>query len=119
MEPQLSFARTISRLVHLLRRTGSTIDEVKETLRLAAAQSRETLISFQLDEWKLSIDGEAVPAAVTGMEELTGQLYAHGVKELTLRQFASAPELIKLVRLLAEEASPEKQSFAHRVASQK
>jgi len=119
MELQLSYARTFSRLVQLLRHTGSTIEEVKETLRLAVAQSREMPISFELEDWKLSIDGQAVPAAVTGMEELTGQLYAHGVAELTIRQFASAAEVIKLVRLLAQDPAPDAPSLAQRVCQQK
>ncbi|AHG89986.1 hypothetical protein J421_2449 [Gemmatirosa kalamazoonensis] len=119
MEPQLAFARTLSRLVGLLRHSGSTIEEVKDTLRLAVTHSRERTIAFRLDEWKLALDGDVVPASATGMEELTEQLKAHGVRELTIRQFASASELIKLVRLLAEEAVIDPQEFAQRIAAQK
>jgi len=119
MEPQLTFARTVSRFLTLLRHPGSTIDEVKEVLRSTVAQSRDRTISFQLDEWKLSIDGEAAPAAATGFEELVGQLHAHGVRELTVRQFASAPELIKLARLLAEDGEEDATAFTQKVGAQR
>jgi hypothetical protein len=119
MEPQLAFARIFARLIGLLRHPGSTIDEVKETLRFCVAHSRERTIVFRLDDWKLSIDGETVPAAGTGFDELAGQLQAHGVEELTIRQFASAPELIKLVRLLAEERDADPQTFAGKIAAAK
>jgi len=95
------------------------MDEVKETLRLLVAQSREATVAYQLDEWKLSIDGTPVPPAVTGFEELVSQLYAHRVRELTVRQFASAAELIKLVRLLAEEPSGDAASLCRKVAALK
>jgi HEAT repeat protein len=119
MEPQLAFARTFARLIGLLRHRGSTIDEVKETLRFCVAHSRERTITFRLDDWKFSIDDEVVPATGTGCEEISGQLHAHGVAELTIRQFASAPELIKLVRLLAEPGDDDPQAFAQRALAAK
>ena len=116
MEDRLAFARTVSRLVTLLRLPGSTIDQVRESLRVAVVQSRARTICFAMDEWKLSLDGEAVPAA-TGIEELMGQLSAHGVRTLSIRQFASAPEIIKLVRLLAEE--PDAGAFGAKIVAQR
>jgi HEAT repeat protein len=119
MESQLSLAQTLSRLIRLLRHSGSTMEEVRETLRLLVAQSRETAISFQLDEWKLAIEGTPVPPAATGYEELVGQLYAHRIRELVIRQLASAAELIKLVRLLAEAPSGDPSTLSAKIAALK
>src|SRR5687768_4712595 len=97
MEPSLAYTRTLSRLIHLLRHPGSTMEEVRETLRLLVAHARDGAVSFELDDWRLSVDGAQV-AAATGFEELIGQLYAHRVRRLAIRQFATAAELIKLTR---------------------
>jgi HEAT repeat protein len=95
------------------------MEEVRETLRLLVAQSRETTVCFRLDEWKLSVDEKPVPPAATGFEELIGQLYAHRVRELVIRQFACAAELIKLVRLLAEGPAADAATLLEKIAALK
>ncbi len=118
MEHSLAYTRTLSRLIHLLRHPGSTMEEVRDTLRLLVSHARETPVSFEVDDWRLSVDGSPVPAA-TGFEELIGQLYAHRVRRLAIRQYATAAELIKLTRLLAEPSSGSPAAFERRAAALK
>ena len=94
------------------------MEEVRDTLRLLVSHARETAVSFEVDDWRLSVDGSAVLAS-TGFEELIGQLYAHRVRRLAIRQYATAAELIKLTRLLAEPSSGSPAAFERRAAALK
>ncbi len=107
MEPQLTIARQLARLVFLLRDTGSTMDDVRETLRALTTLLRESALTCAVADWKLTVDGRPVPSAPSNYEELVRQLEAHGIAQLTVRRFATAAELIKLVRLLAEAPTAE------------
>jgi hypothetical protein len=118
MEHSLAYTRTLSRLIHLLRHPGSTMEEVRDTLRLLVSHARETPVAFEVDDWRLSVDGTPVTAA-TGFEELIGQLYAHRVRRLAIRQYATAAELIKLTRLLSEPPAGSPAAFERRAAALK
>jgi hypothetical protein len=118
MEHSLAYTRTLSRLIHLLRHPGSTMEEVRDTLRLLVSHARETAVSFEVDDWRLSVDGAPV-AAATGLEELVGQLYAHRVRRLAIRQYATAAELIKLTRLLSEPSTGSPAAFERRAVALK
>ncbi|MGZ8379597.1 MAG: HEAT repeat domain-containing protein [Gemmatirosa sp.] len=103
----------LARLVRQLRTPGSRPDQVRETLRLLAAAARERGVRWQCDGARLLVDD--VPVASAAAEALVERFAAHGVHRLSVRQHATAVELLQCARLLSEPAAPD--TFDARVAS--
>jgi HEAT repeat protein len=103
----------LARLVRQLRTPGSRADQVRETLRLLVAASRERGVRWQFDGTRLLMDG--TPLVSDAAAELVERFALHGVRRLSVREHATSVELLQCARLLSEPAAPA--TFDARVAS--
>ncbi|HEX2779667.1 MAG TPA: HEAT repeat domain-containing protein [Gemmatimonadaceae bacterium] len=106
MDYSVTFARHFSRLVWLLLNESANIEEQKAALRATVTVSKDGPVSFAMQEWRLSVNGEPVPEALTGVQDLTAQMIGHAVRTITVDKGAVAADLLGVARILAAEAVP-------------
>lgn len=108
-------ARSLSRLIQLLRLPGSTAGEVRDALRVAGVQARECTVTLHVLDGRLTIDDTALPSDDPELADLADRLRAHAIARLVVRQHAAQAELLKCARLLADAPSPDAQDFERRL----
>lgn len=106
MDHSATIARQLARLVYLLMREPSSVDEQKATLRALVMVVKEGGVELQAENGALSAGGVPVPAAFSGVSELAAQLAAHGLRGLAVNVGAGAAELLATARLLAAIPEP-------------
>ena len=106
MDYSVTFARHFSRLVWLLLNQPGSIDEQKAALRAVVTVSKDGPIALAIVDWRLVVNGEPLPEALRGVQDLTAQLIGHAVRELSVQKGASAADLLGAARALAAEPHP-------------
>lgn len=106
MDYSVTFARHFSRLVWLLLNDSGNVEEQKAALRATVTVSRDGPVAFGINEWRLSVNGDPLPDALTGVQDLTAQMIGHAVRELVVDRGAAAADLLGVARILAAEATP-------------
>ena len=106
MDYSVTFARHFSRLVWLLLHESGNIDEQKAALRAVVTVSKDGPIKLATQDWRLVVNGAALPEALTGVQDLAAQLIGHAVRELDIDQSAAPADLLGISRILAAEPMP-------------
>ena len=106
MDYSVTFARHFSRLVWLLLHESGNIDEQKAALRAVVTVSKDGPIRLGAHDWRLVVNGAALPEALTGVQDLAAQLIGHAVRELDIDQAAAPADLLGIARILAAEPTP-------------
>ena len=106
MDYSVTFARHFSRLVWLLLNESANIDEQKAALRATVTVSKDGPVVFTARDWRLTVNGAALPDALTGVQDLTAQMIGHAVREIRIDRAAAAADLLGLARILAAQPVP-------------
>ncbi|HEY9517533.1 MAG TPA: HEAT repeat domain-containing protein [Gemmatimonadaceae bacterium] len=106
MDSSLAFARHFARLVWLLLYDSESFDPQMTSLRALVDASRDGAATLVASDWKLTVNGEAVPDSFAGVQDLTAQLIGHSILELTAQHGASPTDLLLVARILASEPVP-------------
>ncbi len=106
MDYSVTFARHFSRLVWLLLHESGNIDEQKAALRAVVTVSKDGPVKLATQDWKLVVNGSALPEALTGVQDLAAQLIGHAVRELDIDTGAVPADLLGIARILAAEPIP-------------
>jgi len=106
MENQLTFARHYSRLVSLLLYDAESHEAQVESLGALVSASKAGAVTIQARDWRLLVNGEAVPDRFTGAEDLTAQLIGHSILDFTVVQGADPGDMLLLARILASAPVP-------------
>src|SRR5688500_14981413 len=106
MDYSVTFARHFSRLVWLLLHESGNIDEQKAALRAVVTVSKDGPIKLATQDWRLVVNGSALPEALTGVQDLAAQLIGHAIRELAIDQAAAPADLLGIARILAAEPMP-------------
>ena len=106
MDYSVTFARHFSRLVWLLLHESGNIDEQKAALRAAVTVSKDGPIKLATQDWRLVVNGSALPEALTGVQDLAAQLIGHAIRELDIHESAAPADLLGVARVLAAEPTP-------------
>lgn len=106
MDYSVTFARHFSRLVWLLLHEPENIDEQKAALRAVNTISKDGPVTLGTREWRLVVNGQLLPEALTGVQDLAAQLIGHAVVELHFSTGTPPAELLGVARILAAEAAP-------------
>ena len=106
MDYSVTFARHFSRLVWLLLHESGNIDEQKAALRAVVTVSKDGAVVMATQDWRLVVNGAALPEALTGVQDLAAQLIGHAVRELNVAQAAAPADLLGIARILASEPTP-------------
>lgn len=106
MDYSVTFARHFSRLVWLLLHESGNIDEQKAALRALVTVSKDGPVTMAPQDWRLVVNGAALPEALTGVQDLAAQLIGHAVRELNVDQSAVPADLLGIARILASEPTP-------------
>jgi HEAT repeat protein len=99
-------ARQLARLVWLLVHDAPNVDEQKRALRAVVASGKAQPTTLTLDEWRVFVDGRAMPHTDAETETLAAQLTGHAVRELRLNKGASPAHILAVARVLAQEPRP-------------
>lgn len=106
MDYSVTFARHFSRLVWLLLHESGNIDEQKAALRAVVTVSKDGPVTLATQDWRLVVNGAALPEALTGVQDLAAQVIGHAVRELNIDQGAAPADLLGIARILAAEPLP-------------
>jgi HEAT repeats len=106
MDYSVTFARHFSRLVWLLLHEPQNIDEQKAALRAVNTVSKDGPVTLGTREWRLVVNGQQLPEALTGVQDLAAQLIGHAVVELHFSTGTPPAELLGVARILAAEPAP-------------
>jgi hypothetical protein len=106
MDYSVTFARHFSRLVWLLLHEPQNIDEQKAALRAVNTVSKDGPVTLGTREWRLVVNGQQLPEALTGVQDLAAQLIGHAVVELHFSTGTPPAELLGVARILAAEPTP-------------
>ena len=106
MDYSVTFARHFSRLVWLLLHESGNIDEQKAALRAVVTVSKDGPVKLATEDWRLVVNGAALPEALTGVQDLAAQLIGHAVRTLSIDQAAAPADLLGIARILAAEPTP-------------
>jgi HEAT repeat protein len=106
MDYSVTFARHFSRLVWLLLNESGNVEEQKAALRATVTISKDGPVTLSTTEWRLTVNGQALPEALTGVQDLTAQMIGHAVRELIIDKNAAPADLLGVARILAAEAVP-------------
>lgn len=106
MDYSVTFARHFSRLVWLLLHESGNIDEQKAALRAVVTVSKDGPVTLATQDWRLVVNGAALPEALTGVQDLAAQLIGHAVRDIRVDQGAAAADLLGIARILAAEPIP-------------
>lgn len=106
MDYSVTLARHFARLVWLLLNQPANIDEQKAALRAIITVSKEGAVTFRPHEHRLVANGQFLPEALSGVQELAAQFIGHAVRELVIDQGASPADVLGVARVLAVEPVP-------------
>ena len=106
MDYSVTFARHFSRLVWLLLHESGNIDEQKAALRAVVTVCKDGPVTLATQDWRLVVNGAALPEALTGVQDLAAQLIGHAVRDIRVDQGAAAADLLGIARILAAEPIP-------------
>ena len=106
MDYSVTIARHFSRLVWLLLNESGNIEEQKAALRATVTVSKDGQVTLSTTEWRLTVNGDPLPEALTGVQDLTAQMIGHAVRELIIDKGAAPADLLGVARILAAEAVP-------------
>jgi HEAT repeat protein len=106
MDYSVTLARHFSRLVWLLLNESANVDEQKAALRATVTVSRDGPVVFAARDWRLTVNGSALPDALTGVQDLTAQMIGHAVREIRMDRAAAAADILGLARILAAQPVP-------------
>lgn len=104
MEHSVDFSRALSRMIYLLRRDRAPLGPRKEALRALVACSRDGAIGYEIDGWHIIANSVPLPNALSGIEDLVAQATTHCLAGFSIRQFATAHDLLSFCQLLAADA---------------
>ncbi|MDQ3948936.1 MAG: hypothetical protein M3282_01185, partial [Gemmatimonadota bacterium] len=104
MDYSVTFARHFARLVWLLLREPTNVDEQKAALRALATVSTDGAVTLTLSgPQQLAANGAPLPGTLSAARELVLRLLGHDVRELHAEAGAAAADLLNAARTLAEE----------------
>jgi HEAT repeat protein len=106
MDYSVTFARHFSRLLWLLLNDSNAIDEQKSALRALLTVSKDGPVTLTTEDWRLIVNGAALPEALTGVQDLTAQMIGHAVREITIDASALPADVLGTARILAAEPIP-------------
>ena len=106
MDYSVTFARHFSRLVWLLLHEPANVNEQKAALRALVTISKEGAVTLTTRDHGLVVNGNPLPEALTGVQDLAAQLVGHAVQQLEVDQTAAPADLLGAARILASEAVP-------------
>lgn len=106
MDYSVTLARHFSRLVWLLLNESANIDEQKASLRATVAVSKDGPVVFTARDWRLTVNGTALPDSLTGVQDLTAQMIGHAVREIRVDRASVAADVLGLARILAAQPVP-------------
>jgi len=106
MEYSVTFARHFARLVWLLLREPTNIDEQKAALRALVTVSKDGPVTLGLNgSQQLTVNGAPVAGTLNALRELVLRLLGHDVREMHAEAAALPADLLNAARTLAEEPS--------------
>src|SRR5205809_7844128 len=82
MDHSATFARHFARLVSLLMHETGNVDEQKVSLRALVTVSKSERVILVADDWQLTVNGDVVPGALTGVQDVTSQMTAHSIRSI-------------------------------------
>ena len=106
MDYSSTFARHFSRLVSLLMHEVGNTDEQKVSLRALVTVIKDGRITLVERDWNLVVNDQAIPGALTGVQDVAAQMAAHSVVKIAIAAGAGPADLLGLARILASDAKP-------------
>jgi hypothetical protein len=104
MDYSVTFARHFARLVWLLLREPTNVDEQKAALRALVTVSTDGAVTLTLSgPQQLAANGTGLPGTLIAARELVLRLLGHDVRELHAEKGAAAADLLNAARTLTEE----------------
>jgi HEAT repeat protein len=104
MDYSVTFARHFARLVWLLLREPTNVDEQKAALRALVTVSTDGAVTLALSgSQQLAVNGAPLPGTLNAARELVLRLLGHDVREMHAEAGAAAADLLNAARTLAEE----------------
>lgn len=118
MKDEHKIALLISRMVDLLRRNPTAVDDQKAGLRSLLEVTNHRSWTARVQGHKLTVEGSLIPPDVPFVVDFVSQMRAQGVGEVIVAQGTGAIELMHLFRALALEAGadPDGASVRRRLA---
>src|SRR3954471_2546058 len=101
MDSSATFARLFARLVWLLLREPSNVDEQKVTLRALVTTSRSGAVRLEMRHGTIAANDDAMAAPLPGVAELRERMTASGVRAIEADAGAGAADLLGAARRLA------------------
>ncbi|HEU4996275.1 MAG TPA: HEAT repeat domain-containing protein [Gemmatimonadaceae bacterium] len=106
MDHSATFARHFARLVSLLMHDTGNVVEQKMSLRALVAINKNGPVTLIARDSQLSANGEPVPGALTGVQDVADQMKAHSVVGIEVGASSVAADLLGVARLIAAAPSP-------------
>lgn len=106
MDYSVTFARHFSRLLWLLLNDSNAIDEQKSALRALLTVSKDGPVTLTTEDWRLIVNGAALPESLTGVQDLTAQMIGHAVREIAVDASVLPVDALGTARILAAEPVP-------------
>jgi HEAT repeat protein len=104
MDYSVTFARHFARLVWLLLREPSNVEEQKAALRALVTVSTDGAVTLTLSgPQQLLANGNAIPGTLTAARELVVRLLGHDVREMHAEARATPADMLNAARALVEE----------------
>jgi HEAT repeat protein len=104
MEYSVTFARHFSRLVWLLIREPTNIEEQKAALRALVTVSKDGAVTLELNSAEqLAVNGTPLPGTLNAAQELVLRLVGHDIREMHAEPGATPADLLNAARTLAAE----------------
>ncbi len=107
MKDEHKIALLISRMVDLLRRNPTAVDDQKAALRSLLEVTNQRSWTARVQGHKLTVEGSTIPPDVPFVADFVSQMRAHGLGEVIVAQGTGAIELMHVFRALATDAAPE------------
>jgi hypothetical protein len=104
MDQSATFARHFARLVWLLMNEVGNVDEQKMSLRALVTLSKSGAVTLAVKDLQLTANAKPVPAALTGVRDVSGQMTAHSVATIEIGAGSKAADLLGLARILGAGA---------------
>lgn len=85
----------------LLIHQAESVDEQKAALRALVTVSKQGGVTLAVLEGQLTVNGEPLPPALTGVQELRSQFVGHGVREMVVDVGALPADILGTARVIA------------------
>jgi hypothetical protein len=106
MDHALVFTRHYARLVWLLIHEPENVEQQKASLRAAVSVSMDGPVRLAVEDWRLTANGESLPDALAGVQDLSAQMIGHAVRGIDVDLTAAPADLLGAARLLAGTPVP-------------